>query len=63
MKIFKTENNCLYCKNAILKNWRRIRTYECKFEIIQDLKYCYKYRNPKLKELRKRIKKKRIYKC
>jgi hypothetical protein len=63
MKLFKTENNCLYCSNAIFKNWGHIRTYECKYNIIQDFWYCYRYRNPKLKELRKRIKNKRRYKC
>jgi hypothetical protein len=49
MKLFKTENNCLCCSNAIFKNWGHIRTHECKYNIIHDLWYCYRYRNPELK--------------
>lgn len=54
--------NCLACDNSIIKNWGRISTYECKFNIIQDLWYCYRFRDTKLKVLRNKIKIKRNFK-
>ena len=61
--IFKVDDcNCLKCDNSITRNWGKIRTFKCKFGINQDLWYCYKFRDTKLKVIRNKIKIKRNFK-
>lgn len=55
--IFKKDDcNCLNCNNSIITKYPNIITYECKFNIIQDLEYCFKFRDNNLKQIRNKIK-------
>lgn len=61
--LFKVEDcDCLRCENAIFKKYNHINTYECKFHIIQDLEFCFKFRDSYLKQLRVNLKKKKRFK-